>query len=102
MEGGFVAEGPLVLVVQMPKVPSPYPAPIRWARVVLSASHPMLHQASGGRARAPEAQSELVIGHEIIGQVAEVGKAVTRVAPGDYAVFTVRRGCGKCLPCQMR
>ena len=30
-----------------------------------------------------------------------MGAAVTRVRPGDYAVFTVRRGCGKCLPCAM-
>ena len=58
-------------------------------------------EASGGRARAPEGQQELVIGHEMFGQVLEVGKSVTRVKPGDYAVFTVRRGCGHCEPCNM-
>ena len=37
----------------------------------------------------------------MFGQVVEVGQAVTRVKPDDFAVFTVRRGCGKCLPCRM-
>jgi threonine dehydrogenase-like Zn-dependent dehydrogenase len=58
-------------------------------------------EAAGGRSKAPAGQNELVIGHEMFGQVVEVGRAVTRVAQGDFAVFTVRRGCGKCLPCLM-
>lgn len=58
-------------------------------------------EASGGRAAAPKGQHELVIGHEMLGQVVEVGPAVSRVKAGDYAVFTVRRGCGHCLPCTM-
>lgn len=58
-------------------------------------------EAAGGRARAPEDQQDLVIGHEMFGQVVEVGQAVERVKVGDHAVFTVRRGCGKCLPCAM-
>ena len=58
-------------------------------------------QAAGGRARAAEGQAELIIGHEMFGQVVAVGEAVRRVKVGDYAVFTVRRGCGKCLPCLM-
>jgi glucose 1-dehydrogenase len=58
-------------------------------------------EAAGGRSKPPSGQKELVIGHEMIGQVVEIGQDVTRVKPGDYAVFTVRRGCGKCLPCKM-
>jgi len=58
-------------------------------------------EAAGGRSKPPAGRDELVIGHEMFGQVVEIGKAVTRVAVGDFAVFTVRRGCGKCLPCQM-
>jgi threonine dehydrogenase-like Zn-dependent dehydrogenase len=58
-------------------------------------------EAAGGRSKPPEGQSELVIGHELFGQVVGIGKSVTRVAAGDLAVFTVRRGCGKCLPCLM-
>jgi len=58
-------------------------------------------EATGGRSKPPADTNELVIGHEMFGQVVETGKSVTRVSQGDYAVFTVRRGCGKCLPCLM-
>ncbi len=37
----------------------------------------------------------------MLGQVTAVGKAVTRVQVGDYAVFTVRRGCDQCVACRM-
>jgi len=56
-------------------------------------------EAAGGRAEAPPGESELVIGHEMLGQVVAVGSAVSAVQPGDYAVFTVRRSCGRCPAC---
>jgi len=58
-------------------------------------------EISGGRACAPDGEEELVIGHEMIGQVVAVSSNVARVRPGDYAVLTVRRGCGSCRPCAM-
>ena len=51
----------------------------------------------------PPAGSEyLVIGHESVGEVVEVGAGVTAVKPGDIVVPTVRRPCGKpeCVPCE--
>ena len=58
-------------------------------------------EAAGGRAKAPPEHQDLVLGHEMFGQVVDVGRAVTLVKPGDHAVFTVRRGCGACRPCAM-
>ncbi len=58
-------------------------------------------EVSGGRVRVPAGREDIIIGHEMLGRVTEAGSAVTRVKPGDYAVFTVRRGCGQCLPCGM-
>jgi threonine dehydrogenase-like Zn-dependent dehydrogenase len=58
-------------------------------------------EASGGRAEAPPGKTELVIGHEMLGQVVEVGSAVRAVLPGDYGIFTVRRGCGHCPACNL-
>jgi glucose 1-dehydrogenase len=58
-------------------------------------------EAAGGRAKAAPAHQDLVLGHEMFGQVVDVGRTVTLVKPGDYAVFTVRRGCGTCRPCVM-
>ncbi|MBE0617103.1 MAG: alcohol dehydrogenase catalytic domain-containing protein, partial [Proteobacteria bacterium] len=58
-------------------------------------------EAAGGRALLPAGRPDLVIGHEMFGRVVETGTAVSRVRAGDYAVFTVRRGCGTCVPCSM-
>ena len=46
-----------------------------------------------------EGRNEIVMGHEMVGVVEDVGKDVTSVAPGDTVVMTVRRGCGICQPC---
>lgn len=58
-------------------------------------------EAAGGRADPPPGSAELVIGHEMFGQVVETGAAVQSVKPGDFGVFMVRRGCGHCLPCNL-
>ena len=58
-------------------------------------------EAAGGRADAPPGATELVIGHEMFGQVVETGAAVGSVKTGDFGVFMVRRGCGHCLPCDL-
>ncbi|MCI0559613.1 MAG: alcohol dehydrogenase catalytic domain-containing protein, partial [Nitrososphaera sp.] len=41
--------------------------------------------------QAPTGYDFLVIGHECLGRVVEVGKNVTELEPGDYVVPTVRR-----------
>jgi len=48
-------------------------------------------EINGGRAMAPTGQQDLVIGHEMIGRVVEIGNKVTRIRPGDYGIFTVCR-----------
>ena len=56
-------------------------------------------EIAGGRADAPKGKNQLIIGHEMFGKVTETGSAVKNVKPGDYGVFMVRRGCGKCSAC---
>ena len=82
-----------------PAITSPDDVKVRILRVGICGTD--REEASGGRAWRRKVKRELVIGHEMFGQVVETGKAVTRVKTGDYAVFTVRRGCGECLPCLM-
>ena len=50
----------------------------------------------------PTGEPYLVMGHESLGEIVEVGSAVTNLKPGDLVVTTVRRPCGKpeCRPCQ--
>lgn len=57
-------------------------------------------EASGGRADAPKGEKELIIGHEMVCQVVQVGQNVKNIHVGDYGVFTVRRGCNHCIACQ--
>lgn len=57
-------------------------------------------EAQGGRADAPLGEDKLIIGHEVLGVVEEIGKKVQKFSKGDLVVITVRRGCGECLPCK--
>ena len=56
-------------------------------------------EVEGGRADAPSNEDHLIIGHEMFGKVVETGKEVSKVKKDDFALFIVRRGCGKCYPC---
>ena len=40
------------------------------------------------------------LGHEVAGEVVEVGAGVTRLKPGDAVVLQPTISCGKCPPCQ--
>ena len=58
-----------------------------------------IHRGTGGR--APAGSDYLIIGHESIGRVEEVGPGVVGLAPGDYVTATVRRPCAaNCLNCR--
>jgi threonine dehydrogenase-like Zn-dependent dehydrogenase len=50
----------------------------------------------------PVNSPHLIIGHEALGEVIDVGSGVTNLAPGDLAVLTVRRPCphDRCGPCR--
>ena len=50
----------------------------------------------------PAGDEYLVLGHESLSQVVEVGAQVTRVKPGDLVVMTVRRPCHhpECTACR--
>jgi glucose 1-dehydrogenase len=52
--------------------------------------------------KPPAGSDYLIIGHESLGQVVEVGTQVTRVKVGDLAVPTVRRPCTvpSCIACR--
>jgi len=50
----------------------------------------------------PPGSPHLVLGHESLAEVVEVGREVTRVRPGDLVVPMVRRPCphDSCVPCR--
>lgn len=51
----------------------------------------------------PHGSDYLVLGHESLGQVTEVGSAVSGLRPGDLVVPSVRRPCSHdhCSPCRV-
>lgn len=51
------------------------------------------------RFEPPGDEDVIIIGHEAVGRVEEIGRAVTDLKVGDVVVPTVRRGCGLCAPC---
>jgi threonine dehydrogenase-like Zn-dependent dehydrogenase len=48
----------------------------------------------------PVGDDFLVIGHEAVGRVVQVGAGVRSLHEGDTVVPTVRRGCGACPACE--
>ncbi len=50
----------------------------------------------------PEGEDHLVIGHEALGEVVEIGDGVSSLDVGDLVVLTVRRPCGRpeCAACR--
>jgi threonine dehydrogenase-like Zn-dependent dehydrogenase len=59
--------------------------------------------AAGKHGAPPEDSPYLVLGHEALGEVVEVGTSVTRLRRGDLVVPTVRRPCRdrRCRACGM-
>jgi len=55
-----------------------------------------LHLAHG---KVPGADPGLVLGHEFVGVVEEVGDAVRGVEPGTRCVASMATACGACRPC---
>ncbi len=53
--------------------------------------------AAGEFGSAPPGESELILGHELLGVVAEGGEGF---AEGDLVTATVRRSCGHCHACE--
>jgi len=51
---------------------------------------------------SPVATYPRVMGHEIAGLVAETGKDVSRVKPGDHVIVDQILACGECYPCSIK
>jgi threonine dehydrogenase-like Zn-dependent dehydrogenase len=97
----FPARGEIALVDHpRPKLASPHDVALRMLEVGVCGTDREI--ASFEYGTPPEGSEYLVIGHESLGEVIEVGEAVTRVAPGDLVVPMVRRPCAipSCVACR--
>ncbi len=67
------------------------------ARVMACGSGLTIHHARAGRA---EVNYPVIIGHEVLGEVVEVGPGVKEQAPGDIVTVYTYLSCGRCRWCR--
>jgi threonine dehydrogenase-like Zn-dependent dehydrogenase len=88
--------------VHMEDMPDPQLKPtdvaVKMLRVGLCGTDAEINHGLYGQ--APEGNEFLILGHENLGVVEEVGKKVKGWRPGDLVVSTVRRPCGVCPNCK--
>jgi L-idonate 5-dehydrogenase len=59
-----------------------------------------LHYFSHGRTGDFVVISPLILGHEVAGEIVEVGGAIAGLKPGDRVAINPSRFCGECEPCR--
>ena len=91
----YVEKGKFQLMeIEEPKLQGPKDAIVRVTMSSICTSD--LHIKHGS---VPRAVPGIVVGHEMVGVVEEVGDAVTKVKPGDRVTVNVETYCGECFFC---
>lgn len=88
----------LVLTTLPEPVPGPNEALIRLKAGGICGSD--LHYFAEGGVGDFRLQEPLVLGHEVAGEVAAVGEAVTSLSVGDRVAVNPNHPCGQCKPCR--
>lgn len=81
-----------------PKIQSPTQVKVRVLEVGICGTD--REEAAGGRSDAPKGEKILIIGHELLAEVVQVGTDVKSVKPKDLVVIMVRRPCNECMMCK--
>ena len=74
-----------------PRLRSPTQVRVRTLEVGVCGTDKEVVQSKHGK--PPEGEDHLIVGHECLGEVVEVGEQVKGLAPGDLVVPRVRRPC---------
>jgi threonine dehydrogenase-like Zn-dependent dehydrogenase len=86
-----------VETVDDPKILNPRDAIIKVTSTAICGSD--LHLYNGF---IPTMQAGDILGHELMGEVVEVGSSVTNLKPGDRVVVPFTISCGSCFFCQQK
>jgi threonine dehydrogenase-like Zn-dependent dehydrogenase len=83
-----------------PKIDSPTQVKIRMLNIGICGTDKEIVEFQYGT--PPDGSDYLLIGHESLGEIMEVGPGVSRVKQGDLVVATVRRPCPhpECIACR--
>jgi threonine dehydrogenase-like Zn-dependent dehydrogenase len=88
--------------IHMRDMPDPRMLPdqvaVRMVRVGLCATDAEISHGLYGK--PPAGEELLILGHENLGVVEDVGRRVRGIKVGDIVVSTVRQSCGICLQCK--
>ncbi|MBR7123848.1 MAG: alcohol dehydrogenase catalytic domain-containing protein [Candidatus Methanomethylophilaceae archaeon] len=79
----------------MPKISDPKDAIVRITLSSICSSD--LHILEG---HVPRAKNDIIIGHEAVGIVEEVGEQVTELKKGDRVTINVETFCNECFYCE--
>ncbi len=83
----------------MEERPDPVPGPGEAvARVLACGSGLTIHHARAGRAQV---DYPVIIGHEVLGEIVEVGEGVTQLSEGDPVTMHCYLTCGHCHWCRI-
>ncbi len=79
----------------MPEIREPRDAIVKVVRASICSSD--LHIRNGG---VPRAREGVVLGHEFVGEIVEVGSGVKKHAAGERVAVNVESFCGECFFCR--
>jgi glucose 1-dehydrogenase len=96
----FVSASAKVESVPPPEIQGPGPGEVLVATELVGFCGTDREIIHGGVAVNPD-EELLILGHEMVGMVDEVGASVDSVRPGDRVVPMVRLGCSSCAPCSV-
>lgn len=81
--------------IPMPTIREPRDAIVKVMRASICSSD--LHIRNGG---VPRAREGVVLGHEFVGEIVEIGAGVKKFSPGERVAVNVESFCGECFFCR--
>lgn len=84
-----------ILELEKPAIKNPNDVLVKVKRVGICGSDMHIYHGTNPLATYPR-----VVGHEVAGEVVEIGENVTALKPGDHVVVEPIRYCGKCYACR--
>jgi glucose 1-dehydrogenase len=98
----FPGRGHEVKVIDVPEPRRTSPTQVRVRTLEVGVCGTDREVCEGAHGAVPEGEDHLIVGHECLGEVVEVGERVEGLKPGDLVVPRVRRPCPdpECTPCR--
>ena len=84
-----------IIDIPEPEIEHPSDVKVKIKRVGICGSDMHIYYGTNPLATYPR-----IVGHEVAGEIVEVGSAVNKVAVGDHVVIEPIRYCGECYACK--